>query len=109
MIRQICYVQPENVATVRSNKLLALLEIDDLNIILREKRLHWLGHIEQSSGAITTVCGMQIEGKCGPGQPKMTWTTNTEIDPRELKLNEVDPFDRVVWRSSMGSDMRSAS
>ena len=63
-------MKPENVATVRSNKLLARLEIDD--IILREKRLHWFGHIERSSGAIKTVYDMQIEGKCRPGQPKMT-------------------------------------
>ena len=72
MIRQICNVKPEDVATVRSNQLLARLEIDDLDVILREKRLHWFGHVEQSSGAIKTVCDMQIEGKGGPGRPKVT-------------------------------------
>ena len=51
MIRQICNVKPENVAAVRSNKLLAWLEIDDLKVILREKA-SWFGHVEQSSGAI---------------------------------------------------------
>ena len=56
MIRQICNVKPENVATVRSNKALAQLEIDDLDIFLREKRFHWFGHFERSSGAIKTVC-----------------------------------------------------
>ena len=39
MISQICNEKPEDVATVRSNKLLVQLEIDDLNIILREKAL----------------------------------------------------------------------
>ena len=39
IIRQICIVKPEDVATVRSNKLLAQLEIDYLDIILREKAL----------------------------------------------------------------------
>ena len=67
MIRGICNVKPESVATVRLNKLLARLEIDDLDVILREKRLHWFWHVEQSSGAIKTVCDMQIEGKHGPG------------------------------------------
>ena len=61
MIRQKCNVKPENVATVRSNELLAQLEIDDLNVILREKRLCWFGHVKQSSGAIKTVCDIQIE------------------------------------------------
>ena len=36
MISRICNVKPEDVATTRSNKLLAQLEIDYLNIILRE-------------------------------------------------------------------------
>ena len=39
MIRQICNVKSEDMATTRSNKLLALLEIEDLEVILREKRL----------------------------------------------------------------------
>ena len=62
MVRQICNVKPENVATLRSNKLLARLEISDLDVILREKRLRWFGLVEQSSGAIKTVCDLQIEG-----------------------------------------------
>ena len=78
MIRQICNVKPENVATVRSNELLARLEIDDLDIILRDKRLRWFGHFERSNGTIKTVCDMQIERKCGSGRPKMTWRTLTD-------------------------------
>ena len=37
MISQICNVKLEDVATTRSNKLLAKLKIDHLNVILREK------------------------------------------------------------------------
>ena len=37
IIRQICNVKPEDVATDRSKRLLAQLEIDYLNVILREK------------------------------------------------------------------------
>ena len=37
VIRQSCNVKPEDVATVKSNKLLAQLEIDYLDVILREK------------------------------------------------------------------------
>ena len=39
MISQICNEKPEDVATVRSNKLLPQLEIDYLDLILREKAL----------------------------------------------------------------------
>ena len=44
MIRQVCSIKPEDVATVRSSELLAKLELEDLELILRERRLHWFGH-----------------------------------------------------------------
>ena len=109
IIRQICNVKPEDMATVRSNKLLARLEIDDLDVILREKSLRWFGHIGRSSGAIKTVCNMQIEGKHGPGKPKITWRTLKETEHHEWKLNEVDPCDRDVQRSNVRSAMLAAS
>ena len=37
MIRQICSIKPEDVARVRSSELLAKLQLEDLNLILREK------------------------------------------------------------------------
>ena len=39
----------------------------------------------------------------------MTWKTLTERDRREWNLNEVDPCDRDVWRSSVRSAMHAAS
>ena len=39
-------VKPENVATDRSSKLLAKVELEDLDLILRERRRCWLGHVE---------------------------------------------------------------
>ena len=78
MIRQICNVKPNDVATIRSKKLLAQLEIDNIVVNLREERLHWFVHVEQFSGAIKTVCNMQIEVERGQGRPKMTWMTLTD-------------------------------
>ena len=43
MIRQIWSIKPEDEAKVRSSKLLAKLELEDLNLILRERRLAGLG------------------------------------------------------------------
>ena len=83
MIRQICSVKPEDVATVRSSELLAKLELEDLNLILRERRLRWFGHVEPSSGAVRTACDIQIEGRRGAGRPKLTWKKLTEKDCRE--------------------------
>ena len=109
MIRQICSIKPEDVATVRSSELLAKLELEDLDLFLREKRLHWFGHVERSSGEIRTSCDIQIDGRRGAGRPRLTWKKLTERDCRELKLTKVDPQERSTWRSGERSATRAAS
>ena len=87
MIRQICNVKPQDTVTIRSTELLARLGIEDLDLILKERRLCWYGHVERSNGAVKTVFDIQIDGKRGPGRPKMTWKQLTERDRREWKLS----------------------
>ena len=78
MIKQICNIRPQDTVTTRSNELLARLRIEDLHLILKERRLPWYGHVERSSGAVKTAFHIQVEGKPGPGRPKMTWKQLTE-------------------------------
>ena len=42
------------------------------NLILKGRRLRWYGHVEHSNGAVKTAFDIQIDGKRGPGRPKMT-------------------------------------
>ena len=56
-------IKPEDVATVRSSELLAKLELVDLNLILREGRLRWFGHVEHCNGAVRIACDIQIDGR----------------------------------------------
>ena len=63
MIRQICSIKPEELATVRSSELLTKLELEDLNLILRERRPRWFWHVARSSGAARTACDIQIDGR----------------------------------------------
>ena len=109
MIRQICSIKPEDVARVRSSELLAKLQLEDLDLILRERRLRWFGHVARSSGAIRTAYDMQIDGRRGAGRPKQTWKKLTEKDCREWKLTTVDPQERSTWRSGVRSAMHAAS
>ena len=37
---------------MHTSELQAKLELEDLNLILRERRLRWFRHVESSSGAI---------------------------------------------------------
>ena len=100
MIRQICNVRPQDIVTTRSNELLVRLGIEDLDFILKE-RLRWYGHVECSNGAVKTAFDIQVDGKRGPGGPKMTWKQLTERDCREGKLSAINPHDRCTWRSGV--------
>ena len=57
---------------VRSRELLAKLELEDLDLILRDRRLCWFGHVERSSGAVRTACDIQIDGRRGAGRSMLT-------------------------------------
>ena len=92
-----------------SSELLAQLGIEDLDLILKERRLRWYGDVERFNGAVKTAFHIQVEGKPGPGRPKMTWKQLTERDCREWKLSAINPPDRNMWRSGVRSAMRAAS
>ena len=47
-----------------------------------------------------TAFDLQVDGKCGPGRPKMTWKQLTERDCRDWKLLAMDRRDRhnlEIW------------
>ena len=67
MIRQICNVKLQDIVTTRSNELLSRLGIEDLDLILTERKLRGYGHVECSSGSLKTVFELQVDGKRGPG------------------------------------------
>ena len=94
---------------VRSSELLAKLELKDLDLILRERRLPWFGHVERSSGAVRTACYIQTDGRRGSGRLKLTWKKLMEKDCREWKLTTVDPQERSTWRPVVRSAKRAAS
>ena len=70
MIRQICNVKLQDIITTSFNELPAWLGIEDLDLILKERRLCWYGHVERSNGAVKTAIDLQVDGKHGPGRPK---------------------------------------
>ena len=57
--------------------------------------------MECSNGAVKTAFDVQVDGKHGPGRPKMTWKQLTERDHRGWKLSAIDPHDRDTWRSGV--------
>ena len=96
-------------STTTHNELLVWLCIEDLDLIQKERRFRWYGHVECTYGAVKTAFDIQVEGKRGPGRPKMIWKQLTERDCREWKLSAIDPHDRHTWRSGVRSTMPAAS
>ena len=109
MIRQICNIKPQDTANIRSTELLVWLSIEDLDLILKERRLCWYEQVECSNGAVKTAFDIQIVGKRGPERPKMTWKQLTERDCREWTLSAIDPHDRDTTRTGVRSAMCAAS
>ena len=65
--------------------------------------------MECSNGAVKTAFDIQVNGKRGPGRPKMTWKQLKERDCREWKLSAIDRHDRDTWRSAVRSAMHAVS
>ena len=103
----LCYSQ--DTANIRSTELPAQIGIEDLDLILKERRLRWYGHMKRSNGEVKTAFDIQIVGKRGPGRPKMTWKQLTERDCREWKLLAIDLHDRHTWITGVSSAMHAAS
>ena len=51
----------------------------------------------------------QVDGKRGPGRPKMTWKQLTERHCREWNPLAINPHDRHIWKSGVRSAMCAAS
>ena len=61
-----------------------------------------------SNGAVKTACGIQIDGKHGPGMPKMTWKQLTGI-AESGSAWLLTLMIRHTWRFGVRSDMHAAS
>ena len=101
MIRQICSIKPEDVATVRESELLAKLELEDLDQILREREGFaglgmWSALVVQSEQHV--IYRLMAGG--GREAKKLM-----ERDCPEWKLTTVDPQERNTWRSGGRLDL----
>ena len=89
IIRQICNIKTEDVATARPRELLVKLELKDLDLILRESKLRWFGYVERPWGTVRSACDIQVDGRRRTGRPKMTWT--------EIEWERLRAWKAVTW------------
>ena len=61
------------------------------------------------SVAIRTACDKQIDGRWGPGRPKLRWKKLMEKDCSEWECMMVDHQERSTSRSGVRSALHAAS
>ena len=105
MIRWMCGVSTED--DVSSDSLLVKMGLDDIETLLRKRRLRWAGHVERSTAWIKRVGDIVVadEGR-GRGRPKKTWGDAVREDREALGLLQVNPSDRLVWRGRLRSSVK---
>ena len=106
MIRWICGVRLED--RISSSLLLQRLKIPGLDVVLRYNRLRWHGHVERSSGWINRVQHLQVDGNCGRGRPKKTWSSLAKEDCRAWNMSSIDRTDRHAWRSALKTSVKNS-
>ena len=109
MIRHLCPVKKDEVAKVHSRDLLEKVGLQDLDPSIERAPTPMVWYVERSNGAIKSTCDLSLEGRCGPGRPKMSWRELTERDRKQWKLLSLNPQDRKAWRSGIRLAMKSAA
>ena len=104
MVRWICGIKVHD--DVHSDALHARLGIQEVTEALRTRRLRWYGHVTRSSSCTNTVMGLNIPGLKGRGRPRKTWLDCVRADKRTCSLDDVDPLNRLAWRSGVRKSSR---
>ena len=103
MIRWIIGVKPSDDTPM--SELLRRLDLSDLTVVIRERRLRWFGHVMRSSGEINRVTDrttfLRDPVRRRKGRPKKTWYDCVKQDLKTLGLSSETALDRVAWRSAV--------
>jgi len=77
------------------------LGIDDIALVLQQKRLRWYGRElrKDDDDWMKKYMEYEVEGPRPRGRPKRTWREVVEKDCQARKLNTEDAMDRSKWRN----------
>ncbi len=71
--------------------------IREIEVILRQRRLQWFGHVRRA-GQDSVVRTVEVEGRRPVDRPRKTWRKCIEQDLNKLGLREEMAQDRREWR-----------
>ena len=105
MIRWICSTRL--IDQIPTETLRTRLGIPSLEVLLRQDRLRWFGHVKRMNDEnwekkmLTHV----VEGKY-IGRPKKRWLDNVNDDLKQLNLNAELANNRTEWRTAIKGGRR---
>ena len=105
MIRWICSTRV--IDRIPTETLRARLGISSLEVLLRQGRLRWFGHVKRMDNEnwekkmLTHV----VEGKY-IGRPKKRWLDNVNDDLKQLNINAELAINRTDWRTAIKGGRR---
>ena len=90
---------------VSSEELRRKLNLEEIGVVLRRRRLRWFGHVERKDeNDWVRMCSyLEIDGKRPKGRPRKTWLETIQSDMRGVGLKAQDALDRVKWRPGISS------
>ena len=66
------------------------LGLEDIQLVLRKRRLRWFGPVERREGEWVKNCiELKVIGKVGRGRPKRTWREVIEKDMSYLPIQSI--------------------
>ena len=86
---------------VRTEEVARRCGVDVLEIVMRERRLRWFGHVRrrEEDNPMRKVMDLEVDGRRPPGRPRKTWRKTVEEDMRLVGVREEDTLDRERWRA----------
>ena len=60
---------------ISSAELRRRMNLEDIRVVMRTRRLRWFGHVERKDGEdwVRKYMNMEVDGKRPRGRPKKTW------------------------------------
>ena len=74
--------------------------VKQLDVVLREKRLRWFGHVvrREGTGPLGRVMELDVGGRRPVGRPRKTWQKCVNKDLEVLGVGVDDALDRANWK-----------
>ena len=88
---------------VRSAEVAQRCGLQQMEEILRARRLSWFGHVVRrpDEDVLSEVVNMEVDGRRPRGRPKKTWLATVEEDLRHAGLDRELAQDREEWRRAI--------